>query len=209
MDRGEPIFLHHPFGDEDGVLKVVAVPGHESDAHILTKRQLAQIHGRTVREHVTGRHHIALLYQRALVNAGVLVAPGVLGQAVDIDTRFPRSGFRVIDLQHNAGGIHAIDHAATTGHHAHATVAGNDAFNARTHEGLLRPQGRHRLALHVGPHERPVRVIMLEEGNERRRYGHHLLRRNVHVIDVFRGHLGEFVLESHVDEIFNKLPLVV
>jgi hypothetical protein len=48
MDAGEAIFLHHALGDEDRVLEVVAVPGHEGDAQVLAQRQLAHVRRRTV-----------------------------------------------------------------------------------------------------------------------------------------------------------------
>ena len=49
-----------------------------------------------------------------------------------------------------------------------------------------RPAGRHRLALHVGAHQAPVGVIVLQEGNQGRSHRNYLLGRHVHVIDIFR-----------------------
>ena len=43
---------HHPLGDEDRVLEVVAVPGHERDAHVLAEGQFTHVRGRAVREDV-------------------------------------------------------------------------------------------------------------------------------------------------------------
>ena len=43
---------------------------------------------------------------------------------------------------------------------------------------------RHGLALHVGTHERAVRVVVLEERDQRGRDRHHLARRDVHVVDL-------------------------
>ncbi len=40
MDRRETILLHDALGDEDRILEVVAVPGHERDQHVLAQRQL-------------------------------------------------------------------------------------------------------------------------------------------------------------------------
>ena len=45
---------------------------------------------------------------------------------------------------------------------------------------------RHGLTLHVGAHERAVRVVVLEERHERGGDRHHLVRRDVHQLD----HLG-------------------
>ena len=37
MDGGEAVLLHHALGDEDRVLEVVAVPGHERDQQVLAR----------------------------------------------------------------------------------------------------------------------------------------------------------------------------
>ena len=42
--------------------------------------------------------------------------------------------------------------------------------------GVFGAQRRHRLALHVRAHERAVRVVVLEERNQRGRHRHDLLR---------------------------------
>ena len=63
-------------------------------------------------------------------------------------------------------------------------VAGDDALEARADDRRLGPEERHRLALHVRAHEGPVRVVVLEEGDERRRDGDELLRRDVHELDL-------------------------
>ena len=46
--------------------------------------------------------------------------------------------------------------------------------------GAARAEERHRLALHVRAHERAVRVVVLEERDERRGDRHQLVRRHVH-----------------------------
>src|SRR5690606_1360301 len=77
VDGGETVFLYHALGDEDGVLEVVAVPGHEGHAHVLTQGQLAHVHGGTISQDVAGSNHVTFLHQRPLVDAGVLVGTGV------------------------------------------------------------------------------------------------------------------------------------
>ena len=85
MDRGEAIFLNDPLRDKNRVLKVVAVPGHERDTHVLAQRQLAQINRRSVSENIAASHHIARLHNGALVDTGVLVGTLVFSQVVDVD----------------------------------------------------------------------------------------------------------------------------
>ena len=50
--------------------------------------------------------------------------------------------------------------------------------------GDSRAQQRHGLTLHVRTHEGAVRVVVLEERDERGRDRHHLARRDVHVADL-------------------------
>jgi hypothetical protein len=56
MNRGETIFLDHALGDQDRVLKVVAVPGHEGDAHVLPQGQLTHVDGGTIGQDISARH---------------------------------------------------------------------------------------------------------------------------------------------------------
>ena len=50
--------------------------------------------------------------------------------------------------------------------------------------GFSGTQAGHRLALHVGAHQRAVGVVVLEERDQRRRHRHDLRRRHVHVLDL-------------------------
>ena len=101
VDRREAIVMNDTLRDQDGVFEVVAVPGHERDQQVLAQRQLTQVSRRTVRQHVAARDHIARLHQRTLVDAGVLVGTGVLGQRVDVDARFGSRGFLVVYANHD------------------------------------------------------------------------------------------------------------
>ena len=56
-------------------------------------------------------------------------------------------------------------------------------LEAGADERRLGAQQRHRLALHVGAHQRAVGVVVLEERDQRRGHRHQLLRRDVHVVD--------------------------
>ena len=68
---------------------------------------------------------------------------------------------------------------------------------------------RHGLTLHVRAHERAVRVVVLEERNERGGDRHHLVRRDVHELDhLGRDHL-EVAVEARRDEALAELALLV
>ena len=65
---------------------------------------------------------------------------------------------------------------------------------AQLHAGAdqrgFRGEQRHGLTLHVRAHEGSVRVVVLQEGNERRGDGHHLTCGHVHVVDAIAGDQG-------------------
>ena len=66
-------------------------------------------------------------------------------------------------------------------------VDGRVALHTGSDERDFAAQQRDGLALHVRTHEGAVRVVVLEEGDERGRDRHHLARRDIHVADVFGG----------------------
>src|SRR5690606_15471060 len=147
---------------------------------------LAHVGGRAVGHDVAAGNHVTLAYQRTLVDAGVLVGAGVLGQVVDVDTGFASLDLGVVDADHDAAGVDRVDHAATAGHHADTGVTRDVALHAGTDQRLVGTQGRHGLTLHVRAHECTVGVVVLEERNQRGGDGNHLLRRHVHQGHVFR-----------------------
>src|SRR5690606_13068684 len=141
VDRGVAVFLYHALGNEDGVLEVVAVPGHERDQHVLPQRQLAQGGGRTLGQHVVRRNSVTDLHQRPLVDAGVLVGPGVLDQRIDVDTGVVLADLVLVDLDHDAAGIDLVDDAAAAGDDVDAGVGGDHALDAGADQRRLCAQG--------------------------------------------------------------------
>ena len=73
VNRSVTIVCHNFFGDQNRVFEVVAVPRHKCDQHVLAKRELAQICGRTVRQHITCHNDITTTNDWSLVDVGVLV----------------------------------------------------------------------------------------------------------------------------------------
>ena len=93
--------------------------------------------------------------------------------------------------------------AGDTGHlavyfafHHCAGILRQTAFHAGGHQRSFCLQQRHRLPLHVRAHERAVRVIMLEEWNDRGRYRNELFRTHVHVVHVFRQRIDKVALAA-------------
>ena len=85
-------------------------------------------------------------------------------------------------------------------------------FHARAHDGGLRHQQGHRLALHVGAHQGPVGVVVFQEGDHGRGHGYQLLGGNVHVVHLRGLHLDDLIqppghhtvpLEPHLAVLFH------
>ncbi len=185
MDRGEHVVAHDALGDEDGVLEIVAHPRHEGDEHVAPERELAEIGGRPVGDDLARLHGIAHAHERALVDASVLVRALELAQIVDVDARLGRIGL-LGRPHHDARGIDLIHHARAARADGRARIARHHVLHAGADQRRFRRDQRHRLALHVGAHQRAVGVVILEERDERRRHRHELLRRHVDEIDLLR-----------------------
>ena len=78
VDGGEHVVLHELFGDEDGVLVVIALPLHEADEDVLAEGKLAVVGGGTVCD------DLALLDAVARVDDGTLVEAGALVGALEL-----------------------------------------------------------------------------------------------------------------------------
>ena len=135
--------------------------------------------------------------------------PLVLRQVVDVDADFAGRRFRVVDADDDAARIDVVDLAAAARHHRRAAVDGRRALHAGADERLLRAQARHRLALHVRAHQRAVRVVVLEERNQRCGHRHDLRRRHVHVLDLVRRRQHELVAVAARHELVGQLALAV
>src|SRR4051794_28498108 len=210
VDRRVSVFLHRFFRDQDRVLEVVAAPRHERDQHVAPERQLPQLRARTVGQDLPLVDLLSVPDDRLLVDAGVLVRPLELGHRVDVGAHFARHRFRLpFDADDNALAVDVVDRARAARHDARARVARGDVLHARADIGRAGAQQRHRLALHVRPHQRAVRVVVLEERDQRGGDGDELLRRDVDEVDLAA--LGEDEVPglAAVDAIGGELAVVV
>ena len=170
--------LHQALREDDGVLVVVALPRHEGHEQVLAQGQLTVVGGRAVGQDVAGGDLLALLDDDLLVDGGVLVGTAELGQPVgllaeDGADAILRTGL-VLDDDLVA---RDVDHGTVgLGHDHVARVTGGAGFDARADVGGLGYDQRHGLLLHVGAHQGPVGVVVLDEGDQRRRDRHDLLR---------------------------------
>ena len=144
---------------------------------------------------------VALAHDRLLVDAGVLVRALVLGQVVDVDAGIARTAARLVGADDDAGRVDALDDAVAQGHDGHAGVARHHLLHAGADQRRLGAQQRHRLALHVGAHERAVGVVVLEERNQRGGDADQLVRRHVHEVDLFGRHHDELAAATGGDAV--------
>ena len=151
---------------------------------------------------------IAHLHQRTLVDAGVLVRALVFHQPVDIDARLGRVGLAG-GAHDDTGGVHLIDDAGAAGGDRRARIARDHAFHAGADERRFGANQRHRLALHVGAHQRAVGVVVLQERNERRGHRNELLRRHVHEVDLVARHQMHVAGVAAHDQVFGEAAAAV
>jgi hypothetical protein len=159
VDRRQHVVLDEPLGDDDRVLVVVALPGHERDEQVLAQGELALVGRRAVGEHVADLDRVALVDQRLLVDAGALVRPAELREAVGLAT-----DLLVVDDDEVTR--HLGDGAVVLGEDEVARVTRGASLDAGADVGRGRPQQRHGLALHVRSHEGAVGVVVLEERDQ-------------------------------------------
>ena len=207
VDRGEHVVAHDPLRDQDRVLEVVAVPGHERDQHVPAQSELAEVGRGSIRHDVAGDHPVADLHHRPLVDAGVLVRALELAQVVDVDHGIGALGL-VGDPDHDPGRVDLIDHPAAARHDRRAGIAGHHRLHAGADQGRLALDQRHRLALHVGAHQRPVGVVVLEERDQRRRHRDQLLGRDVDELDRLRAREHEVAVLAAADQIQDEAPVL-
>ncbi|GJE72800.1 hypothetical protein CHKEEEPN_4361 [Methylorubrum podarium] len=204
VDRGEHVILDDPLGEQDRVLEVVAVPGHERDEHVAAERELAELGGRSVGDDLALLHRLADAHQRLLRDAGRLVRALEFLQAVDVDAGLGRVGlFRRAD--DDTGGVDLIDDAGAAGGDGRTRVAGDHGLHAGADEGRVGADQRHRLALHVRAHQRAVGVVVLEERDQRRRDRDELLGRHVHEIDAVGGDHDDLTRAAADHEVVRQL----
>ncbi len=186
VDAGEEVLAHEAVRDDDGVLVVAALPAHESDEDVAAEGQLTFLCGGGVGEDRVLGHAHAHLHHGAVVDAGALVGANELLERV-------LAQLAVITFDGDEVRGHRGDHAGSTRNDHLAGVLGRPGLHAGAHDGRLRLQERHGLALHVGTHERAVGIVVFEERDERGGHGHDLLGAHIHVLDLGGASLRELL----------------
>jgi hypothetical protein len=154
-------------------------------------------------------------HDRLLADAGVLVRALELRQVVDVGAHLLAQRGRILcrrlalDTDDDAERVDVVDGAGATGDDDRARVARGDVLHAGSDERRPRPQQRHCLALHVRSHQRAVRVVVLEERNQRRRDRDELLRRHVDELHAVALRQDEVAGLAAVDALADEPPVRV
>ena len=115
---------------------------------------------------------------------------------------FPYLSFAVLDPDMPRINLHHLP--VFTGDHKPSGVNGNGLFNTGCDKRRMGLNARDRLFLHVGTHERAVRIVMLKKRNERGRRGEWLVCGDVNKINLsFRDkpNLPRFILRAHLHRV--------
>src|SRR5256712_1447449 len=190
MDRGELVVLDDPVGEDDRVLVVPALPGHERDKDVLPEGELAFVGRVAIGQDLVRLDAVAHRDQRPLVEARALVRADELLKAVP-----ERVAGVLFDPDLRRGD--RTHHTGCACHHHLSGVARRAVLDAGADDRRLRAHDRNGLPLHVRTHEGAVGVVVLEERYEGGRHRDDLLRRDVHEIGGRRR--GLVVLGAAVD----------
>ncbi|CDE13732.1 putative uncharacterized protein [Ruminococcus sp. CAG:330] len=177
VHRGKDIFSYQTLVQQNGILVVIALPGHEADEGVLAQRDLAVCGCRTVRQHLTLLDPLANADDGALIDAGRLVGTLILLELVLM-------GLVVVVHQNDLICGNRIDHAVIIRYHADAGVNSCLIFHTGADKRALGLQQRHCLTLHVGTHEGTVCVVVFQERDHGGCHGNYHLRRYIHEVDL-------------------------
>src|SRR6202012_789607 len=191
VDRGEFVFLDQALRQDDRVLEVVTLPGHEGDQAVLAQRDLTATGRRTIGEHVAFLHLLPALDDRALADDRALV------RAPELVPRVLVLAFGMGDL--DPGRVDVGDLAVVQGDDHVAGVDRGATLHPGPDQRGIRFEQRHGLALHVRAHQGAVGVVVLEERDQRGRHRPDLRRRHVHQVDFLRSR-GRVLLLAGADE---------
>ena len=167
--------------EDDRVLEVVALPGHEGDHQVLAQRHLAVVGRGAVGQHLAGLH----LSGRVSTSGFWWMSVPWL-ERLNFCSSYSCACRRLPSID-DLLGVDVGDRRRPRGPGATSPVssAARRSMPVPTTRGVGLQQ-RHGLALHVRAHQRAVGVVVLEERDHRRGDRPDLLGRDVHEVDVAR-----------------------
>ena len=176
VNRGIDVVTNQSLVEQDGVLVVIAFPGHKADKGILTQSDLTVCGCRTVSNHLAGLDRLAIADDGTLVEANALVGTLELAQLVGILCALVGDDDDLISLN-------ALHATVVASQNHHAGIHGGLIFHTGTDNRRIRHHQRHSLLLHVCAHECTGVIVVLKEGDHSGGNRHHHLRRHVHIIN--------------------------
>ena len=176
MNRSIYIFLYQSLTQQNRILVVITFPGHETDQRVLTKSKFTIVSRRTVSDYLTCFYMFVLEYDWFLIVAVGLVTSQELGQTVYIRGT-------VIVFHCNFFGCRLGNGTCLLGNHTNTGVYGSFGFDTGSDYRSFCNHQRYGLTLHVGSHQRTVRIIVLQERDQGCSYREYHLRRYIHVIE--------------------------
>ena len=174
VNGGKAIALHQALGNYNGVFVVIPFPSQKSHQNILSQRERAVIHGRTVGQRLSRGQALAFFDDGDLIKTGRRVGTFKFGKR-------ERVSGSVIAFNHNAPRVHGFGNAVNRRGQEIAGIISRAFLHAGSHQWRLRLDARHGLALHVGAHQSADRVVMFQKRNKRGGDGNNLFGRNIHV----------------------------
>ena len=170
VDGCEDILLDHALVEHDGVLVVVAFPGHKCHLEVAAEGELAVFGGVAFGQYVAGLYALAFIADRTQVDSGALVGLTPFGDGVFLDRLlecYEILLFGAVVANTDSGCVDEFDGTVAFGHNLGARVAHELTFDACSDDRSLGAHQRHCLAHHVRSHKGAVGVVVLDEGDER------------------------------------------
>src|SRR6266700_461866 len=201
MDRRKVILLHNTLTDQNSILIVATFPAHKGHQNVLPQSQLPILRRRTIRNHLTRIHIIALAHNRSLIDTRPRIRAHKLPQAIALHLTI---------LIHNLNFPRRRRHHLTIHltHHHLTRIDGHLTLNTRPTHRRPWTQQRHRLTLHICTHQRTVHIIVLQERNKSRSHAHRLARRNIHIVHTIRALLGKLTLIAGQHPLLSKFIIL-
>ena len=196
------VAFYEVFGQQHGVLVVVAFPRHVGNNDVVTQCQFAVVRSRAVSDRLFFHHLIALVDDRNLIDTRSLVGTDEFLEFIMVKFAILRAYIDVISR-------YILNDTGTFSQYHNTGVAGCLVFHTGTDERCLRTEQRYSLTLHVRTHQGTVSIVVFEEWNHRRCNGEHLTRANVHVVNGFTGmQTGFLVVTSRYTRIYEPFVFV-
>ena len=202
VNGGKDIVLDHSLIEQDGVLVVVALPGHKAHEDVLAQGDLPLVGGGAVRNDIPLFHPVPEGHNGPLVDAGAVVGTEELNKGI---------------VHHIPSVIPNRDIGGGDPGHFPIPFGQNGNFRVDTvfmlhpcgHNGGLGGEQRHSLPLHVGAHQGPVGVVVFQEGNHGRGDGDHHLGRHVDVVHLFPVHFHDLVAVAAGNPLIGQAAVLV